>query len=144
MKKFVFIIAIAAIGIYLAGCGKKESDLSALQEPTSMEALTAQAAVSTVPAAEVNPVVTYAAAPESKLEQLPPSGPFKPSAMDIQTALKNANYYFGSIDGKIGPKTKKAIETFQKDNGLTVDGKVGPKTWQVLGKYLATAAVVQQ
>jgi peptidoglycan hydrolase-like protein with peptidoglycan-binding domain len=58
---------------------------------------------------------------------------------EIQTALKNANFYTGSIDGKIGPKTKAAIEEFQKANGLTADGKVGPKTWQILGAYLNQA-----
>jgi len=56
---------------------------------------------------------------------------------EIQTALRNAGFYGGSIDGKIGPKTKKAIEDFQKANGLVVDGKVGPKTWGELEKYLA-------
>lgn len=55
---------------------------------------------------------------------------------DIQTALKAAGFYSGSIDGKIGPKTKKAIEDFQKAKGLVVDGKVGPKTWAELLKYL--------
>lgn len=54
---------------------------------------------------------------------------------DIQTALKNAGYYTGNIDGKIGPKTDSAIKTFQKDNGLKVDGVVGQKTWNLLSKY---------
>jgi peptidoglycan hydrolase-like protein with peptidoglycan-binding domain len=36
--------------------------------------------------------------------------------------------------------TRKAIEEFQKANGLEVDGKVGPKTWRVLSKYLETPA----
>ncbi|MFA5146907.1 MAG: peptidoglycan-binding domain-containing protein [Candidatus Omnitrophota bacterium] len=55
---------------------------------------------------------------------------------EIQTALKNAGLYTGAIDGKIGPKTKAAIEEFQKQKGLKVDGKVGPKTWAELEKYL--------
>lgn len=54
----------------------------------------------------------------------------------IQTALKNAGYDAGPIDGKIGPKTKKGIKDFQAANGLAVDGKVGPKTWAKLSKYL--------
>jgi len=54
----------------------------------------------------------------------------------IQTALKNANFYFGEIDGKAGPLTRKAIEEFQKMKGLKVDGKVGPMTWSELQKYL--------
>ncbi len=56
--------------------------------------------------------------------------------MNIQRALKAAGFYAGAIDGKIGPRTKKAIGEFQKAKGLKVDGKVGPKTWAELEKYL--------
>jgi peptidoglycan hydrolase-like protein with peptidoglycan-binding domain len=70
------------------------------------------------------------------LEPLPPAGPYKPTAVEIQTALKNAGYYTEEIDGKVGPKTKKAVEEFQKANGLQVDGKIGSKTWSALSKYL--------
>ena len=55
----------------------------------------------------------------------------------IQTALKNAGFYQGPIDGKIGPKTREAIRAFQKANGLKVDGIVGKRTSQELSKYLA-------
>ena len=55
---------------------------------------------------------------------------------DIQRALQAAGFYSGAIDGKIGPKTKRAITEFQKAKGLKVDGKVGPKTWAELEKYL--------
>ena len=55
---------------------------------------------------------------------------------DIQLALKNANFYTGPIDGKIGKNTKKAIREFQKANGLKADGKVGPKTRELLLQYL--------
>ncbi len=54
----------------------------------------------------------------------------------IQTALKNAGFYNGALDGKIGPASKRAIEAFQKSNGLKVDGKVGPKTWSTLEPYV--------
>jgi len=60
----------------------------------------------------------------------------KPSPKDIQQALKNVNLYHGNIDGIIGPNTRKAIESFQSQNGLKVDGKVGAKTWQKLKEYL--------
>ena len=56
----------------------------------------------------------------------------------IQTALKAAGLYNGSIDGKIGPATKRAIEQFQTQNNLKADGKVGPQTWAALEKYLAS------
>ena len=54
-----------------------------------------------------------------------------------QIALKNANFYNGPIDGKIGSDTKKAIESFQKANGLEIDGLVGPMTWAKLKLFLS-------
>lgn len=56
---------------------------------------------------------------------------------DIQTALKNAGYYDGPIDGKLGAKTREAIRGFQKANGLEVDGIAGKKTKALLVKYLS-------
>lgn len=54
----------------------------------------------------------------------------------IQTALKNAGFYRGDIDGIIGAQSKKAIRQFQTVYDLRVDGKVGPKTWEALQPYL--------
>jgi murein L,D-transpeptidase YcbB/YkuD len=59
---------------------------------------------------------------------------------DIQFALKNAGFYNGAIDGKIGKNTKKAIREFQKTNGLKTDGIVGPKTRDLLLQYLTQEA----
>lgn len=82
------------------------------------------------------------------METIPPTAEpqieVKPKALqdeltrnrNIQKALKNAGLYAGAIDGVVGPKTKKAVEEFQKTKGLKVDGKVGPKTWAELEKYL--------
>lgn len=55
---------------------------------------------------------------------------------DIQRALTNAGFELGTIDGKMGPKTKKAIQAFQKEHNLTVDGIVGAKTWEKLKTYI--------
>jgi peptidoglycan hydrolase-like protein with peptidoglycan-binding domain len=127
MKKYSLIIAVMFFGFYMFGCGKKEAPMEEAQEPMSMEAMSATAT-------QTAPVVSQA-----KLEPLPPAGPYKPTANEIQTALKNANFYSGPIDGEIGPVTKKAIEEFQQANGLKADGKVGTKTWAVLSKYLNPA-----
>ena len=87
-------------------------------------------------------IVTTTSVPVSTKEvlPLPPQGPYKPTGMEIQTALKNAGFYTGNIDGKIGPKSKKAIEDFQKANGLKADGKVGAKTWELMNKHTSVAA----
>lgn len=58
------------------------------------------------------------------------------SAQQVQTALKNAGYYDGVIDGKLGRRSKSAIESFQKDHGLKNDGVIGRKTWAELSQYL--------
>jgi len=58
------------------------------------------------------------------------------SVEDVQTALKNAGFYKGSVDGKIGQQTKKAIESFQRKHNLTADGVIGRRTWEELKVYL--------
>ena len=60
----------------------------------------------------------------------------KPTNLQIQTALKNAGYYQGAIDGKLGKNSRQAIKDFQKANNLRVDGKVGKVTWAALKAYL--------
>ncbi len=59
----------------------------------------------------------------------------KPSTREIQQALKNAGFYQGAIDGKMGPQSREAIREFQRVHGLSVDGIVGRKTWAQLSPY---------
>jgi len=58
-------------------------------------------------------------------------------AMNVQRALKNGGYYDGNIDGKIGPRTKKAIKMFQRSRKLKSDGVVGRKTLDRLKPLLS-------
>ncbi len=139
MKKFVFIILVLCLSIYIIGCGKKQATLEELQTPMSME-IPSMVTSETKAMPETKPQVTQGVSvAQVKLEPLPPSGPYKPTVQETQTALKNAGFYTGNIDGKSGPMTVKAIEEFQKSKGLAVDGKVGPKTWSVLSAYLKPA-----
>lgn len=64
-----------------------------------------------------------------------PNG-FELPAKDIQLALKNAGYYSGTVDGQIGPDSRKALRDFQRDNGLTADSICGQKTWDKLKSHL--------
>jgi peptidoglycan hydrolase-like protein with peptidoglycan-binding domain len=150
MKKFVFIVLVIAVGVYVSGCGKKEKveeelpqtlsvdTLSNISTPLSSSKSTAQpqTAVPKEMATVQQMAQTTASVPAPQLS------PAKPTSQDIQTALKNAGYYTGAIDGKIGPKTKQAIIAFQAANSLEADGKVGPKTWLVLSPYLVPPATV--
>lgn len=51
----------------------------------------------------------------------------------IQQKLSRWGYYDGPVDGIFGTKTRKAVEYFQRKNGLTADGIVGPATLRALG-----------
>lgn len=63
-----------------------------------------------------------------------PSG-FELPAAAIQRALKSAGYYQGTIDGKVGSRTRQAIRDFQRDNGLVADGICGRQTWARLKSF---------
>lgn len=52
----------------------------------------------------------------------------------VQSALKNAGLYNGSVDGKYGDSTWAAVWWFQKNNGIAPDGHVGTVTWNMLVK----------
>jgi peptidoglycan hydrolase-like protein with peptidoglycan-binding domain len=139
------VIATVALSLAVFGCkGKVEKPA----EEQTMETAESTAPVSdaqTSAQAVVEPAQSVAA------ETIPPTAAApqlaeKPLAVvtqvaqdknkEIQAALKNAGFYTGAIDGKLGPRTKKAILDFQNANGLKADGKVGPKTWTALEKYL--------
>lgn len=51
----------------------------------------------------------------------------------IQQELQNKGYYKGEIDGIYGTGTKKAVTSYQQDNGLAVDGIAGSETLKSLG-----------
>ena len=139
----VFFLALL---LGFSGCGGKQEtgeltpqDETATStiELTSLEATSQTAtdptsgvtvvSTTTKPAvASVSTSSTFAAPPQGSVEK----------AKTIQLALKQAGYYGGNVDGKVGPVTQKAIEDFQRAKGLKADGKVGPRTWAELAKYL--------
>lgn len=141
MKRLLSLgVAVLMLAV-LSGCGKKQ-EAEELQ-PITMESLsTPSTPAATMPdlkAQETKTMVAPAVTQTKEVVPVPPQGPYKPTGIEIQTALKNAGFYTGTIDGKLGPKSKKAIEAFQSANGLKADGKVGPKTWEALSKHLSAA-----
>jgi murein L,D-transpeptidase YcbB/YkuD len=148
---FVFsVTAVTVISVALFGCkGKVEKapdetvieTASSDSMPQSDAMLAAQAVAQQTVVEPSQGVATETIPPTAAVQQapvraLPAAAPLADRNRDVQTALKNAGFYGGSVDGKIGPKTKAAIQEFQKAKGLKVDGKVGPKTWAEMEKYL--------
>lgn len=54
------------------------------------------------------------------------------TARDVQVRLFGLGYDPGPIDGVWGPKTRRAVRDFQRDNDLLIDGIVGPRTLAAL------------
>ena len=148
MYKRVFVVSIAILAIFsfmLIGCKSKteNADQSAIKTEAVPEVVTPQAQEASPAVVEPSQMAATETIPPSASPQMAPKIAPAPAAQEkmdrnkeIQTALTKAGFYSGQIDGKIGPKTKKAVENFQKAKGLKVDGKVGPKTWAELEKQL--------
>ncbi len=151
MKKTVLFLAVVFLATNLIGCGKKHKDETSLE---GLNGVVSENVVSVgdpfagqVANGEIPVIVENA---ENALTQ--PAGEMaavataavagKPTTKQIQQALKAAGFYNGKIDGDIGPRTKKAIEAFQAQNGLKADGKVGARTWKALSAHLGQATEV--
>jgi len=52
---------------------------------------------------------------------------------NVQSQLQSLGYYYGSIDGILGPQTQQALTRFQRDHGLPVTGAIDPNTIGSLG-----------
>ena len=148
---FIFICAvfiIFSLVIWQWGCYKKP-------QPAELSEYSSDASTDSPPTdiIIINPTANSFSSTSTSSTQMPPQSLSAPEMSvppatsqeekkiahnkDIQRALKNAGFYAGEIDGKIGPMSRVAIQDFQKFNDLTVDGKVGPKTWAELEKHLA-------
>lgn len=149
MKRYTFaLIALLGMALFVSGCGKKPIEqanvsgtgfdsVSSNEELAQLPQAAApnqQAATEVLPV-EASPVTAPAATAAATTATETIAGQTLSYQQKIQTALKNAGYYNGAIDGKIGPGTRKAIQAFQKEKSLKADGKVGPKTWALLEPY---------
>ena len=145
MKNFVLVLVLVFGLTSFIGCNKKKKE-----DATDLNGVTTENVVSVTDTSSQNadnsnavPVVvenaSAAASTDVAEPAMAPAGADvsgKPTNKQIQQALKNAGLYDGKVDGNIGPKTKKAIEAFQTQNGLKADGKVGRKTWKAMSTYL--------
>jgi peptidoglycan hydrolase-like protein with peptidoglycan-binding domain len=138
-----FTLLLIAVFVLIGGCTKKTANQDVSSE--SDTSLLSDTVIDETKDIKVEDLQTQAPSQESVTEapssETPTSiaateGFEEPSVKEMQQALKNAGLYQGKVDGVLGPKTQKAIEDFQAQNGLVIDGKVGPKTWGKLKDYL--------
>ena len=145
-KRYLMIALVALVLLPLAifGCKGKVEKAQAPETSAAMpeaatpsgDTLATQEPAQTVATETIPPSAAPQGLAQTPVQQPVVSQTSDTRNKDIQKALKNAGFYTGSVDGKLGPKTKKAIEEFQSSKGLKADGKVGPKTWVELEKYL--------
>lgn len=151
-KGFLLIVVICLAVVIVSGCGtprkKINEEISGIK--TRVDTLETRVEGVEAKQAEVEKAVTQAPKDEP-VTVTEPSWPAdtnftsrtgettsKVDIKDVQTALKNAGYYSGKVDGIKGRNTKRAIKAFQRDHGLVSDGVAGKKTWELLGKYLSS------
>ncbi|MBI3615123.1 MAG: peptidoglycan-binding protein [Candidatus Omnitrophica bacterium] len=143
MKPMISILGVAVTSVFLAGCA------TSLGTKTSeAESLKAQVASLEGRVGELNSKVEdlskqqglsegeAQATPTAASEKESGKGSAALSARQVQLALKNAGFYSGQIDGRLGRKTKQAVKAFQRSNGLTPDGKIGARTSMALAKFI--------
>lgn len=138
----VFVIGLIILPIVVFGCKGRHGEGDATGVSTEPTVSVEEVVVTQTPVTEPSAAQTVSQ------ETIPPTAAVPQTYTsaasvdksehnkEIQTALKAAGFYTGNIDGKIGPKTKRAIVEFQKARGLKADGKVGPNTWAELEKCL--------
>lgn len=51
----------------------------------------------------------------------------------VQRALKRQGYYYGAVDGDIGPGSRSAIRSYQSEHGLAVTGRIDSALIRSLG-----------
>lgn len=131
MKNYIFTVLGCAGIICLAGCVTTKSGSSASLESR------VQALESKVGMLETDTSSSGSASILSGSEMTEKGvSADTMTKKQIQKALKNAGYYDGVIDGKIGPKTRAAIMEFQNNMELKADGIAGRNTKEKLLKYL--------
>lgn len=144
MKNLVLVLVVVFGLTTFIGCNKKKKadadDLNGVttENVVSVTDNSAQNAdmTNSVPVVVENAAAAATDVPEPAMAAGAADVTGKPTPKQIQQALKNAGLYDGKVDGNVGPKTKKAIEAFQSQNGLKADGKVGRKTWKALSVFL--------
>lgn len=149
-KSFVFVVSLITAMIFVSGCStvpkKFKEEVAGIKSrvetlETKVEGVESKQQevdrVTSEQAQAIEDMKTSKAASfvATNVSVKPREFKSRRRVKETQSALKNAGFYNGKIDGVKGKRTRKAIREFQKANGLKADGVVGAQTWELLGKY---------
>lgn len=93
---------------------------------------TVEASQELMSSAETATTKVVATVKEAASDALDIVEPTSAQVRNIQTALSDAGFNPGPVDGVIGPKTMAALERFQQQKGLAI-GKITKETLRALG-----------
>lgn len=84
-----------------------------------------------------NPAPGASLPPLSQVSESRPGGDMfrKDDIRWAQVELRYRDLYKGSLDGVLGPQTKRALTRFQKTNGLDQTASIDARTWEALTDY---------
>lgn len=131
--------AAAASGIAPAGAPLSMIQIEPIQPQEELAAINNATPALTAVSGETS-FMPLSTSPAAGAAQLAGTGDDPGRVRQIQTALKQAGFDPGSVDGRMGAKTKVAIRSFQQSNGLEPDGKVGSRTWSKLEPFWSQAS----
>ncbi len=144
--RFLSIVLLFSVGLFLmGGCAtaRKNADLETqgLRNQVALLDAAIQAKDEEINNLKVNLAqVKQEIHAQVKVKEISLAGPqeafVRPSARQVQTALKSAGYYSGRIDGMMGKQSRQALKSFQAANNLRSSGKLNRKTWELLKAYL--------
>jgi len=146
-KKAIGLFIIFAFVVSLAGCAttRKNNELENQGLKNQISVLEAQIQSKDEEISSLREALAKAQTQETigavkgagkKSLKVIPEDKFRPSSKHIQMALRNAGYYSGRIDMRLGKQSKQAIKEFQKANNLKETGRVDRETWSLLKEHL--------
>ena len=131
--------------VYLLAAHRSHASHASHSSHRSSSGGTVRAPVYTAPRVPAAPIYTPPASDSTSPSTILPSSPdaalkvlpgnsdkFLEIARQVQLGLYSWGYYFGEIDGVVGPATRKAISEMQTDWGFKVTGTITPEVLDAL------------
>lgn len=138
MKKILFSLVVLFVALPLSGCAMfgidgLERKVTNLED--RMDSLESSGRSISAGEQTGGESLTYVSSGSTSKSSTRKSSSSLMTKKEVQTALRDAGYYYGPIDGKLGRKSTQAIKEFQTDNGLKIDGVAGTQTIKALLNY---------